>query len=248
MAHSRLMWLQCCLVFAICLGIFGVIGFIVSIVHNGEKHPGDVHTFCFAAEGNVANNPQTTVGRFAVDVEKKRICWDLLYRTAPFCDVAWIRLKGPVNEDDALEPANILANFSGPSSPDVLIINGTEEHSACAHISSANLRTLLRNPAFHYVQMKTIGEEGPHEGCSTANVRDYVTGLCHHQDFELDMIDDDDSQNDDDDSHHHHHHHEHGSDSSDHDDDDEPTILHAKHGLHASAQFRKAHNGARGRH
>ena len=188
------------------------------------------------------------IKKLRVDVEKKRICWDLLYRTAPFCDVAWIRLKGPVNEDDALEPANILANFSGPSSPDVLIINGTEEHSACAHISSANLRTLLRNPAFHYVQMKTIGEEGPHEGCSTANVRDYVTGLCHHQDFELDMIDDDDSQNDDDDSHHHHHHHEHGSDSSDHDDDDEPTILHAKHGLHASAQFRKAHNGARGRH
>ena len=219
MANSTLNWLRGCIAFAVCLGIFGAIAFILTLLHT-EDHPGEnSHEFCFDALGTTQRGqPSTVVGRFGVDVEKHRICWDFFYQVLPGCTLSSVKLKGLVNEIDGLDASNTLATFVPHISNGVLgtsgRVNGSgQEHSACTHISAKNLRLLLKNPALNYIDVSLGGE------CVDNSFRDYITGLCHHPEFEMDIIDDDESHLEDDDDEHSHSGKHHGG--GHHGDDDD---------------------------
>lgn len=232
MANGRGMWILCCLGFAVCLGIFGVIGFIVSVSHGSGSSDDDDFTYCFAAEGNVANFPQTVVGRFTIDLETDKLCWALFYGTAQACDVDVIALKGAVNDNEGLRPSNVVATFSEGSTPQFGYVNGS---LACQHVDARILRRIIRDPYLYYVEMNTTGANF----CQAAVIRDYVTGLCRESDLEVNDDDDsnvDSSSSDGDDDDHHHHPHGH-------DDDDAPLVHKAKVGRFHKPQ----HSGSKGR-
>ena len=233
---THLIWMQVCIAVGV---ILGLTSFILVLVHFGHHGGPDRHEFCFEVRDYTRTAVENiVVGRLGVDIEEKRVCVDLYFFTIDDCTLQSIRLRGPINPTDGRSASNILVNISGPIVEKKGFIRDTDERSACYHMSSDNLRILLKNPAYNYIE----AHYGGGEECSNVH-RDHLTGLCHHPEFKMSDIDDDDSHDDDDDA-------ETDDDELDNDDDDDnddphelPTILHSK--THSAAVLQVNHHARR---
>jgi hypothetical protein len=208
----------CC---ALLLGAVALVLGIISVLHT-ENHPGEkIHTFCVdVRDRSLIDSASLIVGRVGFDSEDKRVCIDVFYSLASGCTLDTLVIKGPVNSVDGLDSNNTIATFVAANT---MLQNGTigpiATDSRCVHISSANLRRVLKNPALSYIEATATG------ACAAYEYRDHITALCHNPEFEMSSIDDDDS---------------YYASAADDDDDNNPsevaTILHAKD---ASKQLRR---------
>lgn len=210
------------LAYWLCLGItfaVALTALIVALVHSGSNgHDTDKHSFCFAEQRILDDGEEAVIGHIKVKEEHRLVCWDLLYQSNASCNVDSIRLMGPVNEMEGIFPAQILVNISDGESNSLGVLNRTTSTTACAHVTSSQLRALLSDPSKHYIEMTTVDppilvKRQVMSECGNT-LRAYISGLCHHSDY------DEHHHDDDDDDTGHHHSHSHG-----HDDDDDSVIL-----------------------
>lgn len=156
----------CALLLAAVALVLGIIG----VVHT-ENHPGEsIHTFCVdVRDRSLIDSASLIVGRIGFDSEDKRVCIDVFYSLAAGCTLETLVIKGPVNSTNGVNVNNTIATFVAA---DTMLQNGTigpiPTDSRCVHISSENLRYVLKNPALSYVEATATG------ACAAYEYRDHI--------------------------------------------------------------------------
>jgi hypothetical protein len=139
------------------LGVFGVIGFGISIFTGNTW---DIHRYCvfmnndqvFESGGGDTNG--WGFGYIEIDLNENKLSYDILF--AQIETPSAMHIHGPVNADDPLT-ASVFIPSSGDSL-DVAVVGGASVIGSVL-ITSTQAEAIVANPTLYYVLLKT--EEFP---------------------------------------------------------------------------------------
>lgn len=185
----------CCLVSIGVIALVAIAGLTVGSIALSSSNKDNSreqyrHVFCIDAYDRLGVDVYTQLhAKLAINTRSNTACLKGMWtRDADNCtSLDSIDIRGPINDDELLDPAYVIGTFENVSSTNV-----SGQVNVCFHLSPSRARRLLENPSLVYVEMALTGDQ-----CSDGVYRDYVTSLCADASFKVAEVDNDDDDTDD---------------------------------------------------